>query len=180
MSELYWGFEHPYAHKNVPSLWSRENGYHAHHSVWSQERGKNFFNPKKGNFGEPSCGLGDISQLTLKVKDNCFKERSMSQRFCMPTYGLQHRQGPAGWAASLRQARPGTGVDRRLEMFDGYRTKKGWDLAYTFSEKAIKHKLQSKCSQLGYQRPEKKGRAKGALGQSQSMGNLQQRPATAM
>ena len=37
-TKIKWGYEYPYAHKNVPSLWSRKNGYTTGHQTWGLRR----------------------------------------------------------------------------------------------------------------------------------------------
>jgi len=71
-------------------------------------------------------------------------------------------------------------------MFGGYRNKKGWNLAYTFSADAIKQKISSDRGRIGYQKPAPKEKQplyapKGGLAKSQSMMDLHsKRPNTAM
>eukprot|EP00392_Amoebophrya_sp_AT5.2_P002638 g2643.t1 len=68
MSDTYWGFKRPYAHRTVPDLWSRENGFHFNkqHAFENAQRQPNAIGQL---MGEPQQALGAKSNGVLIARD---------------------------------------------------------------------------------------------------------------
>mmetsp|Transcript_4279 Transcript_4279/g.10431 ORF Transcript_4279/g.10431 Transcript_4279/m.10431 type:complete len:165 (-) Transcript_4279:460-954(-) len=102
MSDTYWGFKRPYAHRTVPDLWSRENGFHFNkqHAFENAQRQPNAIGQL---MGEPQQALGAKSNGVLIARDNPVLERPQTPQFCMSTYGLRQRNA---WTDTLRDCNP--------------------------------------------------------------------------
>ncbi|CAD7963741.1 unnamed protein product [Amoebophrya sp. A120] len=102
MSDTYWGFTRPYAHRTVPEKWSRMNGYHYNTTTAFEDAA-----PKAigvgALLGEPMQALGAKANQVLHADDNPVLERPQSRQFCMASYGLRQRNA---WTDTLRDCNP--------------------------------------------------------------------------